>query len=60
MNFPFFHKKRNWANLDAFQGRETSSGIHITEAVALGIMLMLVALAVTILANAAGRLARGA
>jgi len=36
MNFPFF-KKRNWANLDAFEGRETSSGIHITETVALGI-----------------------
>jgi HK97 family phage portal protein len=36
MNFPFF-KKRNWANLDAFEGRETSSGIHVTESVALGI-----------------------
>lgn len=36
MNFPFF-KKRNWANLDAFEGRETSAGIHINETVALGI-----------------------
>jgi HK97 family phage portal protein len=36
MKFPFF-KKRNWANLDAFEGRETSSGIHINETVALGI-----------------------
>jgi HK97 family phage portal protein len=36
MNFPFF-KKRSWANLDAFEGRETSSGIHINETVALGI-----------------------
>ena len=36
MNFPFF-KKRNWANLDAFEGRETSAGIKITETVALGI-----------------------
>jgi HK97 family phage portal protein len=36
MNFPFF-KKRNWANLDAFQDRETTSGIHINETVALGI-----------------------
>ena len=36
MNFPFF-KKRNWANLDAFFGRETSSGINITESVVLGI-----------------------
>lgn len=36
MKFPFF-KKRNWANLDAFEGRETSAGIHVTEAVALGI-----------------------
>jgi len=36
MNFPFF-KKRNWANFDAFEGRETSSGINITETVALGI-----------------------
>ncbi|MDD4195852.1 MAG: phage portal protein [Syntrophorhabdaceae bacterium] len=36
MKFPFF-KKRNWANLDAFEGRATSSGINITETVALGI-----------------------
>jgi len=36
MRFPFF-KKRSWANLDAFAGRETSSGIHINETVALGI-----------------------
>jgi len=36
---PFFNKKeeRSWANLDAFEGRETSSGIHINETVALGI-----------------------
>jgi len=32
-----FWKKRSWANLDAFEGRETSSGIHINETVALGI-----------------------
>jgi len=40
MNFrlPFFRKKeRSWANFDAFAGRETSSGIHINENVALGI-----------------------
>lgn len=38
MNFRFpFFKKRSWANLDAFEGRETSSGIHINETVALGI-----------------------
>jgi len=36
LRFPFF-KKRSWANLDAFEGRETSSGIHINETVALGI-----------------------
>ena len=36
MNFPFF-KKRSWAHLDAFEGRETSSGIHINETEALGI-----------------------
>ena len=36
MKFPFF-KKRNWVNLDLFEGRETTSGIHINEAVALGI-----------------------
>jgi HK97 family phage portal protein len=36
MNFRFW-KKRSWANLDAFEGRETSSGINITEAVVLGI-----------------------
>jgi HK97 family phage portal protein len=36
MRLPFF-RKRNWANLDAFEGRETSSGIHINETVALGI-----------------------
>ena len=34
--FDFF-RKRNWANLDAFEGRETSSGVHINETVALGI-----------------------
>ena len=32
-----FWKKRTWANLDAFEGRETSSGVNITEAVVLGI-----------------------
>lgn len=38
MNFRFpFFKKRNWANLDAFEGRETSAGINITESVVLGI-----------------------
>lgn len=37
MKFLSLFKKRSWANLDAFQGRETSSGIHINEAVALGI-----------------------
>lgn len=36
MRFPFF-KKRSWTNLDAFEGRETSSGIHINDTVALGI-----------------------
>jgi HK97 family phage portal protein len=35
--FSFFRKKRSWANLDAFEGRETSAGIHINESVALGI-----------------------
>jgi HK97 family phage portal protein len=37
MNFPFFKRKRSWAKLDAFEGRETSAGIHINETVALGI-----------------------
>lgn len=37
MKFFDFFRKRNWANLDAFEGRETSSGIHINEAVVLGI-----------------------
>lgn len=38
MNFPFFKKRAaSWANLDAFEGKETSSGIHINETVALGI-----------------------
>jgi len=37
MKFWKFWKKRSWANLDAFEGRETSSGIHINETVALGI-----------------------
>ena len=38
MDLRFWKKQeRNWANLDAFHGRETSSGIHITEAVVLGI-----------------------
>lgn len=35
--FNSLFKKRSWANLDAFEGRETSSGIHINETVALGI-----------------------
>jgi len=30
-------KKRSWANVDAFEGRESSAGIHINETVALGI-----------------------
>jgi len=36
---PFFKNKeeRSWANLDALEGRETSSGVNITESVALGI-----------------------
>ena len=36
---PFLKNKeeRSWANLDAFEGRETSSGVNITESVALGI-----------------------
>lgn len=37
MKFLSLFKKRNWANLDAFEGRETSAGIHINETVALGI-----------------------
>jgi len=38
MKFPFFKKRSaSWANLDAFEGRETSAGINITESVALGI-----------------------
>ncbi|OPY83442.1 MAG: Phage portal protein [Syntrophus sp. PtaU1.Bin005] len=38
MNFPFFKKRSaSWANLDAFEGRESSAGIHINENVALGI-----------------------
>jgi phage portal protein BeeE len=38
MNFPFFKKRSaSWANLDAFEGRESSAGIHINETVALGI-----------------------
>ncbi|MCK9364019.1 MAG: phage portal protein [Syntrophales bacterium] len=35
--FDSLFKKRSWANLDAFEGRETSYGIHINETVALGI-----------------------
>ena len=35
--FTFFKRKRNWANLDAFMDRPTSSGISVTETVALGI-----------------------
>lgn len=33
--WPF--KKRNWVNMDAFEGRETSSGVNITETVVMGI-----------------------
>lgn len=36
MNLKFW-KKRSWTNLDLFEGRESSSGIHINETVALGI-----------------------
>jgi len=32
-----FFRRRNWANLDAFLDRPTSSGISVTETVALGI-----------------------
>jgi len=32
-----FFRRRNWANLDKFMDRPTSSGINITESVALGI-----------------------
>ncbi|MFO7556768.1 MAG: phage portal protein [Desulfobacterales bacterium] len=35
--FDFFKRKRNWANLDKFLDRPTSSGINVTETVALGI-----------------------
>jgi HK97 family phage portal protein len=35
--FDIFKRKRNWANLDAFMDRPTSSGISVTETVALGI-----------------------
>lgn len=35
--FNFFKKKRNWANLDAFEDRQTSSGFTINETAALGI-----------------------
>lgn len=37
MSIISFFKKRTWANMDSFQGRETSSGVHINETVALGI-----------------------
>ncbi|MBE9547621.1 MAG: phage portal protein [Proteobacteria bacterium] len=33
----FFKRKRNWDNLDKFLDRPTSSGINVTETVALGI-----------------------
>ena len=36
MNWLFW-KKRSWANLDAFEGQETSSGVTITESTAMGI-----------------------
>lgn len=32
-----FKRKRSWANLDAFEGRETSSGVTLTEKNVLGI-----------------------
>jgi HK97 family phage portal protein len=35
MNWKFW--KRSWANLDAFEGRETSSGVPLTESTVLGI-----------------------
>lgn len=35
--FKNFFKRRNWANFDKFLDRPTSSGINITESVALGI-----------------------
>ena len=35
--FDFFKRRRNWANLDKFLDRPTSSGIHINETTALGI-----------------------
>jgi HK97 family phage portal protein len=37
MWLPAWLRKRSWANLDAFEGRDTSSGIHINDTVALGI-----------------------
>ncbi len=37
MWLPAWLRKRSWANLDAFEGRETSSGIPINDTIALGI-----------------------
>ena len=37
MWLPSWLRKRSWANLDAFEGRDTTSGIHINDTVALGI-----------------------
>jgi HK97 family phage portal protein len=33
----FFKRRRNWDNVDKFMDRPTSSGLHVTDAVALGI-----------------------
>ena len=35
--FNFLKRKRSWANLDAFEGRETSSGFRVSETSVLGI-----------------------
>ena len=35
--FEFLKRKRTWANLDAFEGQETSSGVRLTEAGVLAI-----------------------
>jgi HK97 family phage portal protein len=37
MWLPAWFKKRSWATLDAWEGRDTTSGICITDAVALGV-----------------------
>ena len=35
--FDFLKRKRSWANLDNFEGRETSSGFPVSERSVLGI-----------------------